>query len=619
MSTRSLWAVPAVLTALFLVTGVESRPAPRKPSLADPRAASVPSLRWGDYLFSPRVVRVLANGRVIFEQTLTGRVEVTTETPGPPPPPPVAELETLAVPATVESGRQGQGSLTLSGMGPGTVALLSSSGSLSVPATVTVPAGARTATFALQAATVRQETVATVTATLRAVSRAGQVRVLPAPPDPPDPPDPPEPPEPPAAGWFVSPSGRATNAGTRESPWSIASAVDGTHRAKLAGGGTVWLTGGTYRLEPSQNREGLGYRVTTSGTAARPLVYRAAPGQRVVVDGGWSFMGGASYCWLQDVTITVSDLVMGRPPFGLSGSWPEGAPNGGVNFYTSESCKAINNVVYRNRQGFSVWTEARNAEVYGNVIADNGWIGSDRSHGHGIYAQSPASTSKLIENNIITHTSYSRGWRDGRYGVHGYGERVAVTNITLKDNLGAQSNDAWLLDDGAVLGPSTGHRVLDNVVYGVRFRLGARADQPLEFRGNLVAGALEMPTGAFVSQSGNLIAPPSPRPSTDQVILKPNRYEPARAHLMALDWDKNRRVSLDTSGWMSVGERVKVLEPTDQWGAPVWQGAWPAGGVELPVEGARVLILQKDGMAPGLPPVTIREEAPVLPRLRQKR
>lgn len=133
-----------------------------------------------------------------------------------------------------------------------------------------------------------------------------------------------------------------------------------------------------------------------------------------------------------------------------------------------------------------------------------------------------------------------------------------------------------------------------------------------------------MSTGPEVSQSGNLICPPQPRPVVDQVIVHANKYEPARAYVMLIDFSRNGRVTLDTSGWLAAGTRVNVYEPWNLWGAPVFSGAMPSGGVELPVDGARVLVLQKE--SPALPPaaiVSVRvqdriEEAPVLPRLRRR-
>jgi hypothetical protein len=150
------------------------------------------------------------------------------------------------------------------------------------------------------------------------------------------------------------------------------------------------------------------------------------------------------------------------------------------------------------------------------------------------------------------------------------------------------------------------------MVYGVRFRIGARPDQPLEFRGNSVAGELEgfgatysggsWTVPSYVTFAGNLIAPPQARPTVDQVILHPNRYEPARAHLMAIDFSKNGRVMVDASGWLSAGQRVQIFEPWGMWDAPVFSGAWPAGGLDLPVDGARVLVAVKEAAPGGAPP-----------------
>lgn len=467
----------------------------------------------------------------------------------------------------------------------------------------------------------RPVTVGHKVGTVRLVWLNGQAdvqlkaEVLGAPPPPPPPPIPTPTPTPtpvpvpvPGEGWYVSPSGSATGDGTQANPWSLEVAVNGTHRSKTAFGGTVWLLPGTYRKSP--NPEGLGFRCVVGGVSTNPLVFRAVPGSRVVIDGGFSFFAGSNYVWLWGVEIIVSE----EKPHGTTGSWPPGAPTGGVNFYSSQSCKAINCVLRDNRQGASVWTEARDAEVYGCLVYDNGWVGTDRAHGHGLYIQNPGSTTKRAADNVFT-ARHSRNWRDGRYTMHGYGERVEVTNITAEGNLQAGVNDAWLLGAGASGLASTGHRMINNAIHGVRVRVGRSETQPLEFRGNTIAGQLELVGTGPLTNTGNLISPPDPRPAADTVVLRPNKYEPNRAHLLIVDWDRNGKGMLPLSGWVQAGERLRVLDVTDSWGQPVWQGTVPAGGVELAVTEARVFVLMKDAV-PGVPTAPVREEAPVLERLR---
>lgn len=544
------------------------------------------------------------------------------------------EVLSVSMPAEVIAEQTGEGQVTLTApasfpAGTG-VSLRTNDPVLQVPETVMVLQGDRVAQFVWTAG--RPDGIRTVTLSAQTTSgeltRQFTVRVVPkTEPDPDPQPDP-------AAGWYVSPKGLATNTGTIDSPWDLESCINGTRRATFAGGGTVWLMPGVYLKSP--NPEGLGFRCVVGGTPASPLVFRAASIGRATLDGGWSFFPGSSDTWLWGVEIISSGLQPGKPPFGMSGSWPDGAANGGYNVYGSVRCKGINLVLHNNRQGASVWTEAVEHELYGCLIYDNGWKGSDRTHGHHIYVQNPASTTKLFENNIMTHTAYSVGWGDGRYGFHGYGERVEVTNITAKGNILYGMGDAWLQDDGAPLGPSAGHQLLDNVIAGVRVRVGSRQDQPILLSGNLIPfGQLEgvgtytggqWVTPSWVTMTGNVISPPEPLPTATQARLWVNRYEPWRAHLAVVDWRRTGSAKVDLSPFVQPGDWLQVRDPTAFYGTPIWTGNYSAEGLTLAVKnGAQGYVLVKQqiagpGVPPGQEPVNIRErveEAPVLRRLRR--
>ena len=552
------------------------------------------------------------------------------------------EVLSVSMPAEVIAEQTGEGQVVLTAPAtfPGGtgVTLRTNSPVLQVPETVMVGQGDRVAKFVWTAGNppagtpgVAQEVTLSAQTTSGELTRQFTVRVMPKP-EPPDPgPDPT-----PGVGWYVSPSGSPGNTGSIDSPWDLESTINGTRRSILAAGGTVYLLPGTYLKSP--NPEGLGFRCVVGGSAQRPLLFRAAPFGRVTLDGGWSFFPGASDTWLWGVEIISSGLVPGKPPFGLSGSWPEGAANGGYNVYGSVRCKGINLVLHNNRQGASIWTEAVEHELYGCLIYDNGWKGSDRAHGHGIYIQNPPTTTKLVENNILTHTAYSVGWGDGRYGFHGYGERVAVTNITAKGNILYGMGDAWLQDDGAPLGPSTGHQLIDNVIGGVRIRLGSRQDQPLLLDRNLMAFAELQGVGTYtggqwvtpswITMTGNVISPPEPLPAAATARLWVNRYEPYRAHLAVVDWRRTGSVRVELAPFVQPGDWLQVRDPTAFYGTPIWTGNYPPEGLTLAVKNgtqAYVLVKQQvagDGIRPpgGQEPVNIRErieEAPVLKRLRR--
>src|ERR1019366_8873980 len=67
-----------------------------------------------------------------------------------------------------------------------------------------------------------------------------------------------------------------------------------------------------------------------------------------------------------------------------------------------------------------------NSEFYGNLSYYNGWMASDRNHGHGIYLQNITGT-KLVEDNFVGDNADE--------GIQAYGSGAAtITGITIQGN-----------------------------------------------------------------------------------------------------------------------------------------------------------------------------------------
>src|SRR5437667_2232366 len=108
---------------------------------------------------------------------------------GAPPPPPPASLSSVSVtPTSVVGGNSSQGTVTLTAGAPagGAVVGLSSANTAvaTVPASVTVAAGATSATFSITTTSVTASTVLAITGTFHAVSRSAVLTVNPTPPPP---------------------------------------------------------------------------------------------------------------------------------------------------------------------------------------------------------------------------------------------------------------------------------------------------------------------------------------------------------------------------------------------------------------------------------------------------
>jgi hypothetical protein len=117
-----------------------------------------------------------------------------------------------------------------------------------------------------------------------------------------------------AAEWYISPDGKPVNPGTKEAPWDIASALDGSR--KIAPGDTIYLFGGTYRRRPQEL-----FEIRLAGTAGSPIQIRPIPGRRVRIDGGLSMQNPSAYVWVRDLEIFVSEHLPEKPV--SQGSAPE--------------------------------------------------------------------------------------------------------------------------------------------------------------------------------------------------------------------------------------------------------------------------------------------------------
>jgi hypothetical protein len=91
---------------------------------------------------------------------------------------------------------------------------------------------------------------------------------------------------------------------------------------------------------------------------------------------------------------------------------------------------------------------------------------------------------------------------------------------------------------------------------------------------------------ARVIEEGNVVlARDAPRPQGVRVILRPNRYDPGRAHLVVLDWQKKSEVEADLSGFLKVGESYRLMDPRDVFGKPVQAGTADGSSIRVRMAG----------------------------------
>jgi hypothetical protein len=207
-----------------------------------------------------------------------------------------------------------------------------------------------------------------------------------------------------ATAFYVAPNGSSSANGSISSPWDLQTALN--HPASVAPGDTIWLRGGVY---PGK------FDAQLTGTAAAPITVRQYPGERATIDANSASYGVAlsikyaahARFWGFEVTSSVPD----RTPNTNGPNFPEG-----VDIYESEDIKLINLVVHDMfGQGIAAWAENVDAEVYGNIVYNNGQNHWD----HSLYMQNETGTKSIRENLLMNPASHN---------VHLYGSTEAYLN-----------------------------------------------------------------------------------------------------------------------------------------------------------------------------------------------
>ena len=309
----------------------------------------------------------------------------------------------------------------------------------------------------------------------------------------------------------------------------------------------------------------------------------------MTIDGGLNVQPPSTHLEIWDLEITVSEPRPAQPVPPDPSYRNVNRPWGGLNVYAGTGCKFLNLVLHDNSQGVSWWVGSTDSELYGCLIYDNGWAGTDRGHGHAIYTQNRDGT-KTITDCILT----------GGYGytLHAYGSsRAFVDNYTVEGNI-AYAAGTFLIGGGR---PSRGIRVHENVLHGVAMQLGYSAprNEDCQVRDNVIVDAgLSINQFERVLNQGNLVLDKgAPRPAGTRVILRPNKYDPRRAHLAVLNWDRRPAVEVDAGAFLKPGEAYRLHDPRDLFGPPVVSGTADGRLLRVPMAGefAAFVLRKSDG------------------------
>ena len=431
--------------------------------------------------------------------------------------------------------------------------------------------------------------------------------------------------------WHVSPNGTAGGNGSAGAPWDLATALKGP--ASVAPGDTIWLHGGSYGNGTTI------YESRLKGSASAPVVVRQYPGERATVNGGIATYSPYTWYWGFEVTNNNPDRGAGRAAPECIDTY-EGSAGvklinmvlhdcaQGLGFWVySPDSEAYGNLIYyngwqgggndrghghgiyvQNRDGakqltdniifdqFALGIQAygsgsaflNNVAIDGNVIFNNGSIASGTSKVDNILVAIGSTPRNIsVTNNYTFHTpsdndGYSRiGWPwsgtnddvkvTGNYFIGGEStlevwnwNRATFTGNTI------YGRDALTLTLNLEGGQGTGGYSWDNNRYfgSGKFRFRAKNESWSSWQS--VAGV-----DAHSSYTPGA-------PAGVWTFVRPNKYEPGRAHVAVYNWDMKPAVDVDVSGVLKPGAAYEVRDAQNFYGAPVASGTYAGGTISIP-------------------------------------
>ncbi|HVG31082.1 MAG TPA: right-handed parallel beta-helix repeat-containing protein [Pyrinomonadaceae bacterium] len=434
------------------------------------------------------------------------------------------------------------------------------------------------------------------------------------------------------AQFYAAPDGRADGDGSKNRPWDLAGALAGASKVKP--GDTLWLRGGVYRG---------GFKCGLAGTEAQPILVAQFTNERATIDGSLTVDGEWTIFWGFEVTNTKPDRGSERPTgveingahtkfinlvvhdggngFGFWSSavdselygniiydngWRELDRGHGHGIYTQneEGTKLIRDNIIFNQYGWGVhaYTEEgalNGLRFEGNVSFDNGAPAGARYDNILVGGRRPAERITLVSN--YTYETPTGG--DTKPNVRLHYEATNNRDLTVKDNYFAGGSPVASVADWLTV------TMTGNTFYGSKQLLeldmpegvaasayawdnnsyyGASRAAALGFRGRrLDFAAWQNATGFDPGGSWNVID--AGQSAGVRVFVRPNLYEPGRAHVVVYNWDRREDVEADVSGVLQRGAKYEVRSAQNFFGEPVLAGIYDGKPLRLPTA-ARVIV-----------------------------
>ncbi|MET0091111.1 MAG: right-handed parallel beta-helix repeat-containing protein, partial [Candidatus Thiodiazotropha sp.] len=402
--------------------------------------------------------------------------------------------------------------------------------------------------------------------------------------------------------WVSADAAPGAGSGTDADPWNLYDALK--KRDAISDNSIIWLKAGDYVspiAESFANGEEIrAWPVTLQGSPGRAIHIRPEQDARVRIDGGlyfsWPYTGDHVSVWDLEMTALPDDAwrsfnpdyyIPGLRNTEIAASIAEAGEylRAPMRIDGGDDIRLINNVIHALPNGIYTFHRASNSVVYGNIVVSNCFVSDRRSQGIGISSQNRSDTPRAIEENIIAG-NFSDPFIANASGDSGESAISVTGNVfygarLLSDGQGNFQQRATLR-----MGNSSGtlQSFTENMVYGQQPVTADLDPVNMVFSDNQVYYSDIRNCGAC---SGNRNITEH-IPSQPRAAIRPNAYDPRKAHLMVVNPQRDPVVSIDLGRYAQNGDYLQIYNALDYRSAaqPLLAGTYNGQFIDLPMNGS---------------------------------
>ena len=408
--------------------------------------------------------------------------------------------------------------------------------------------------------------------------------------------------------YYVSVDGSSRNTGSIDSPWDLLSVANGDHI--IPGNSIVWLKPGEYKHPDTTQDVFKSFNFRLSGEVNAPIHIRPMPQElgstaRATIDGGIKVYGSWLWIWeleqasLEDwrprnyffqtdsyeVIEYQTDYMFTNGLYDINDNIANGIGDAkgklsnrrdAMHVLEGTNSKFLNMTIHGIYSGIGFWANPKYSEFYGNLVYDNGWIGTDRSHGPGLYIQNGSETERIASENIVAG-NLSNPMQMRSSDVNKLSALTMIGNMFFAPREDAPGRN--YLHVGEI--ESKDVLFKNNIVHALNviFPYGGtpidwispddqKCDDNFLYRTYILSGQ------TCVQSTTNEEVQYPIEEATTKAFIRPNKYDPRRANLAIINGEHKPDISISLGSFAKEGDIIVIHNAVDPYAVPIAYGKY---------------------------------------------